>query len=138
MNGETDFHQWGSRKVGLFLNNDSGAIMDMTADGVYCNTLVAVFHAAFRLGFDPYALAVQAKLDVASYLEMPPMLLFESAERVIDESLLVAKLINERWPNSGSNHPNDEQQHGRGLHTGDDRSNRDNDADWIGGRPVSG
>ena len=64
--------------------------------------------------------------------------LFESAERVIDESLLVAKLINERWPNSGSSHPDDEQQHGRGLHIGDDRSIRDNDADWDWRSPVSG
>ncbi|PHN61906.1 hypothetical protein [Pseudomonas viridiflava] len=84
--------------------------MDMSTEGVYCNTLVAVFHAAFRLGFDPYALAVQAKLDVARYLEMPPMLLFESAERVIDESLLVAKLINERWPENDSIHQSDDRQ----------------------------
>lgn len=72
--------------------------METSLEGVYCNTLVAVFGAAFKLGFDPYALAVQAKVDVARYLEMPPMKLSESVERVIDESLLVAKLINERWP----------------------------------------
>lgn len=75
--------------------------METSLKGVYCNTLVAVFGAAFKLGFDPYALAVQAKIDVARYLEMPPMKLNESVERVIDESLLVAKLINERWPTSG-------------------------------------
>ena len=74
--------------------------MQTNLEGVYCNTMVAVFRAAFKLGFDPYALAVQAKIDVARYLEMPPMKLNESVERVIDESLLVAKLINERWPTS--------------------------------------
>ncbi|MEE4341489.1 hypothetical protein V2L05_03525 [Pseudomonas alliivorans] len=112
--------------------------MDMSTEGVYCNTLVAVFHAAFRLGFDPYALAVQAKLDVARYLEMPPMLLFESAERVIDESLLVAKLINERWPENDSIHQSDDRQNGRGLRNGGNRDIGDDDADWIGGHPVSG
>ncbi|WP_323158217.1 hypothetical protein [Pseudomonas viridiflava] len=110
--------------------------MDRTDEGVYCNTLVAVFHAAFRLGFDPYALAVQTKFDVARFLEMPPMLLFESAERVIDESLLVAKLINERWPHSDFNHQDDDQQNDRCLHTGHDTSIRDNDVDRIGGHPI--
>lgn len=37
--------------------------METSLEGVYCNTLVAVFGAAFKLGFDPYALAVQAKID---------------------------------------------------------------------------
>lgn len=82
--------------------------MPTSPESVYCNTLVAVFGAAFKLGFDPYAIAVQAKLDVAKYLEMPPMRLRESAERVIDESLLVAKLINETWPNSDPKSPCDE------------------------------
>lgn len=73
-------------------------------ESVYCNTLVAVFQAAFKLGFDPYALAVQAKFDVARHLKMPSERLVESAEQVIDESLLVAKLISERWPPDESSH----------------------------------
>ncbi|WP_095068248.1 MULTISPECIES: hypothetical protein [Pseudomonas] len=72
--------------------------MQNSSEKVYCNSLVAVFHAAFQLGFDPYALAIQAKFDVASYLDMPPLLLAEGPERVIDESLIVARLINQKWP----------------------------------------
>ncbi len=72
--------------------------MQTSTEGIYCNSLVAVFEAAFRLGYDPYALAAQAKLDVARFLEMSPLMLRQGPERVIDESLLVAKIINERWP----------------------------------------
>lgn len=38
--------------------------MQTSTEGIYRNSLVAVFKAAFRLGYDPYALAAQAKLDV--------------------------------------------------------------------------
>ena len=72
--------------------------MQTSIEGIYCNSLVAVFEAAFRLGYDPYALAAQAKLDVARMLNMSPSMLRQGPERVIDESLLVAKIISERWP----------------------------------------
>jgi hypothetical protein len=71
--------------------------MQTSSDSIYCNSLVAVFEAAFRLGYDPYALAAQAKLDIAKFLDMSPLMLRQDPERIIDESLLVAKIINERW-----------------------------------------
>lgn len=71
--------------------------MSTHIEGIYSNSLVAVFEAAFRLGYDPYALAAQAKLDVAKLLRMSPMMLSDGPERVIDESLLVAKIVNDRW-----------------------------------------
>ena len=66
--------------------------MSTTQECIYCHTLVAVFSAAFRLGFDPYALAVQAKQELAGDEEDGPSLVADAAERVINESLLVAKL----------------------------------------------
>lgn len=72
--------------------------MQNSSEKVYCNSLVAVFHAAFQLGFDPYALAVQAKFNVAIYLDISPLMLAEGPERIIDESLIVARLINKNWP----------------------------------------
>jgi hypothetical protein len=101
--------------------------METSLEGVYCNTLVAVFGAAFKLGFDPYALAVQAKIDVARYLEMPPMKLNESVERVIDESLLVAKLINERWPTSDC-----DQEHAGADEPGNHSNTTDSDCSPAG------
>lgn len=71
--------------------------MSTHIEGIYSNSLVAVFEAAFRLGYDPYALAAQAKLDVAKLLRMSPLMLSDGPERVIDESLLVAKIVNDRW-----------------------------------------
>ncbi|WP_282348412.1 hypothetical protein [Pseudomonas sp. PS01301] len=105
--------------------------METSPEGVYCNTLVAVFGAAFKLGFDPYALAVQAKIDVARYLEMPPMKLSESVERVIDESLLVAKLINERWPTYDLN--DCDEEHARPGRP-DDYSDIADDGPYVAGR----
>ncbi|MCI8210713.1 hypothetical protein AUC61_14335 [Pseudomonas sp. S25] len=66
--------------------------MSTTQECIYCHTLVAVFSAAFRLGFDPYALAVQAKLELLGEEEDSPSLIADAAERVINESLLVARL----------------------------------------------
>ncbi|KTB78495.1 hypothetical protein AO069_03495 [Pseudomonas syringae pv. syringae PD2774] len=43
-------------------------------------------------------MAAQDKLDVARFLEMSPLMLRQGPERVIDKSLLVAKIINGRWP----------------------------------------
>ena len=69
-----------------------GEIMSTPTESVYKQTLVAIFSAAFELGFDPYALAVQAKLDVAGYDEDMPNPIAEAAADVINESLLVAKI----------------------------------------------
>lgn len=69
-----------------------GGMMSTTQECIYCHTLVAVFSAAFRLGFDPYALAVQAKQELAGDEGDGPSLIADAAERVINESLLVAKL----------------------------------------------
>ncbi len=66
--------------------------MRTTQECIYCHTLVAVFSAAFRLGFDPYALAVQAKLELLGEEEDSRSLIADAAERVINESLLVARL----------------------------------------------
>jgi hypothetical protein len=71
--------------------------METSIEGIYSNSLVAVFEAAFRLGYDPYALAAQAKLDVAKLLRMSPLMLSYGPERVIDESLRVARIVNDRW-----------------------------------------
>ena len=71
--------------------------MGTNIEAIYSNSLVAVFEAAFKLGYDPYALAAQAKHDVAKLLRMSPLVLSDGPERVIDESLLVAKIINDGW-----------------------------------------
>jgi hypothetical protein len=71
--------------------------MGTNIEAIYSNSLVAVFEAAFRLGYDPYALAAQAKHDVAKLLRMSPLILSDGPERVIDESLLVAKIVNDGW-----------------------------------------
>jgi len=70
--------------------------MTNRSESVYAQTLVAIFGAAFELGFDPYALAMQAKFDVATYDKWEPLRLTESVQQVIDESLLAAKLIHNR------------------------------------------
>ncbi|GAB0063347.1 MULTISPECIES: hypothetical protein [Pseudomonas syringae group] len=67
--------------------------METEQISVYSQTLVAVFKAAFELGFDPYAIAVQAKLDIARSVDNPSEdQIIEAADQVITESLLVAKL----------------------------------------------
>ncbi|MFK7699681.1 hypothetical protein [Pseudomonas caspiana] len=68
--------------------------MSTTQEGIYCHTLVAVFCAAFRLGFDPYALALQAKMELLGDGESEDSsnLITWDADRVINESLLVARL----------------------------------------------
>ncbi|MEG5264893.1 hypothetical protein TRP66_11360 [Pseudomonas sp. JDS28PS106] len=71
--------------------------MNTLIEGIYSNSLVAVFEAAFRLGYDPYALAAQAKIDVAKLLKLSPLISSDGPRRVIDESLLVARIVNERW-----------------------------------------
>lgn len=67
--------------------------MSTNKESAYIHALVAIFTAAFELGFDPYALAVQAKLDVAlldTKIFNPRV---AAAEQVINESLLVAKIM---------------------------------------------
>lgn len=66
--------------------------MSTTQESIHIHALVAIFAAAFDLGFDPYALAVQAKLEVAMLDEGESILLAPAAEQVINESLLVAKI----------------------------------------------
>lgn len=97
LNRETGSISWAAKGRWLGYQHME-AIMQTSIEGIYCNSLVAVFEAAFRLGYDPYALAAQAKLDVARMLNMSPSMLRQGPERVIDESLLVAKIISERWP----------------------------------------
>lgn len=58
----------------------------------YIHALVAVFSAAFELGYDPYALAVQAKVDLQLFDEDVLEPFGPIAERIINESLLVAKI----------------------------------------------
>lgn len=72
--------------------NDQGGLMSTTKECIYCHTLVAVFSAACKLGFDPYALALQAKMELLGDDEEEPSLIAIAADRVITESLLVAKL----------------------------------------------
>ncbi len=64
-------------------------------DMVHSNTLIAIFSAAFELGFDPRALAEQARVDVRKLLDLRPRFATEDAEQAINEALFVAKLINE-------------------------------------------
>ncbi|QUP67417.1 hypothetical protein PSYCIT7_007245 [Pseudomonas syringae Cit 7] len=67
--------------------------MDTEQISVYSQTLVAVFKAAFELGFDPYAIAVQAKMDLARSVDNPREdQIVKAAGQMITESLLVAKL----------------------------------------------
>ncbi len=68
--------------------------MSATQECIYSHSLVAVFSAAFRLGFDPYALALQAKMELLGDREDDegPSILACAADRVINESLLVARL----------------------------------------------
>jgi hypothetical protein len=70
--------------------------MTIRSESVYAQTLVAIFGAAFELGFDPYALALQAKIDVDTCDKWEPLRRTESVQQVIDESLLAAKLIHNR------------------------------------------
>ncbi|MGV8861060.1 MAG: hypothetical protein ACOH2O_14305 [Pseudomonas sp.] len=70
--------------------------MTNRSESVYAQTLVAVFGAAFELGFDPYALALQAKLDVATDDKWEPLRRTESVQQVIDESLLAARVLHSR------------------------------------------
>lgn len=74
--------------------DDQGGLMSTTQECIYCHTLVAVFSAAFRLGFDPYALALQAKMELVGDGESEDgsSLIAWAADRVINESLLVARL----------------------------------------------
>lgn len=69
--------------------------MQITSENIYCNSLIAVFDAAFKLGLDPYALAVQANLNLAKYWEFSPLMVSQRAYQVIEESLLTARLIND-------------------------------------------
>jgi hypothetical protein len=71
--------------------------MGTNIEAIYSNSLVAVFEAAFRLGYDPYALAAQAKHDVAKLLRLSPLMLSDGPERVIEESLVVARIVNDGW-----------------------------------------
>jgi hypothetical protein len=69
--------------------------MSTTQECIYCHTLVAVFSAAFRLGFDPYALALQAKMELVGDAEEEDestSIIACAADRVINEALLVARL----------------------------------------------
>lgn len=67
--------------------------MESIEERVYVHTLIAVFSAAFELGFDPYALAVQAKMDVALRDHKALRPLAPAAEQIINESLFVAKVL---------------------------------------------
>lgn len=69
--------------------------MQITSENIYCNSLIAVFDAAFKLGLDPYALAVQANLNLKKYWEFSPRMVSQRACHVIEESLLTARLLNE-------------------------------------------
>jgi hypothetical protein len=82
----------GAHGVIATLEITQGEIMSTPTESIYMQTLVAIFTAAFELGFDPYALAVQAKLDVAGYDEEAPNPVAAAAADVINESLLVAKI----------------------------------------------
>lgn len=64
-------------------------------DMTYSITLIAIFSAAFELGSDPYALALQAKLDLNKLLDLRPTFATQDAEQAINEALFVAKLIKE-------------------------------------------
>ncbi|MFS2159221.1 hypothetical protein ACCD10_17955 [Pseudomonas sp. Pseusp122] len=67
--------------------------MESIEDRVYVHALIAVFSAAFELGFDPYALAVQAKMDVALRDRKVLRPLAPGVEQIINESLFVAKVL---------------------------------------------
>jgi hypothetical protein len=67
--------------------------MKTATESVYIHTLVAVFSAAFDLGFDPYALAMQTKIRLEIFDEKGLSPMAKEAEPVIDESLLVAKML---------------------------------------------
>ena len=69
--------------------------MQISSESIYSNSLVAVFDAAFKLGLDPYALAVRANLNLTRYWEFSPQMASQRACQIIEESLLRARLINE-------------------------------------------
>jgi len=66
--------------------------MSTPTESAYSQTVVAIFTAAFELGFDPYALAVQAKLDIGAFVEGDTNPVAVAAEDIINESLLVARI----------------------------------------------
>lgn len=107
--------------------------MSTITESVYSNILVAMFEAAFKLGFDPYALALQAKLDVARHMDSPLEDYAARADQAINESLLVAKLINRSRSDllSGAQ----DEQYDRSAQSGDDGATGRGSAHWIGGAP---
>ena len=78
--------------VSATLERYQGASMSTPTESAYIQTVVAIFTAAFELGFDPYALAVQAKLDIGALVEGDTNPVAAAAEEIINESLLVAKI----------------------------------------------
>jgi len=101
--------------------------------GVYSNALVAVFEAAFVLGIDPYALAVQAKIDVAKYFDPKLKKRTKHAERVITESLISAKLMSESRPFQQMTPPDGGSD--RSGQLSNDDAIGEGSADFIGGDP---
>lgn len=71
----------------------NGRTMEQTDEVVYSCTLVAVFAAAFKLGFDPCALVVQAKLELEGYSKLPQPALTKRVGRVLDDSLRIARTL---------------------------------------------
>ena len=99
---KSDFNEItkGAHGVTATLDVTQGEVMSTPTESVYMQTLVAIFSAAFELGFDPYALAVQAKLDVTGYDEEMPNPISGAAADVINESLFVAKFRHRQDGNS--------------------------------------
>ena len=67
--------------------------MQSVENRIYIHTLIAVFSAAFDLGFDPYALAAEAKMLVALQDPEDSGSLVPGAEQIINESLFAAKVL---------------------------------------------